>query len=1265
MRILNSRKKLHVSVFMVLFLPFFVSAQVYGPELVTSGNFGSVSDGKNGDDINERDSLSRSIYSQLDGNTQNIPIYYQPAKWVYHNGNYVYTEINPKTTLGYPIGTKTEYSWGFNENWNSDYYTFPNESNGPTNVNIPNAPNNGKYLITTSTNGMYNLPSLNAAAWYQVVDKYETNPENPVNYFLVINADQEANKVFFRETGVRIVPGQLYRMSVDIVKINKPGQGDPPSVNMAIRHIEGNDTTLLYVYHTGVLPDSQGEWINYDFNFVAPADLTNYDVDIAFRNDVSGGNGNDLALDNLSMIPIYPLVTVEGGCDEATAQFTNFTFKLNGGITNAYTFDANKNNYTYYFQWERSTDNGVTFSGLGAESTTYADYATADVGVFRLAVYTDVTRDNKMYSNAFTISTSQTVCGDNVPNLNRPDAQDDNYNVNPDISTQFDLYANDQTSDMVAGGSDDGRARLTVSKFVIDGVTYVAGQTALIENVGIVTIQPKGYLTFRSVPDFIGTVPQIQYTIVELNGGSDSAVVNITMNQFSWVIDASCVSCPITVAATSLLSASLSDTDDYILYKGNTMMRNPDNSVVKGVKSNADKTLTFNFYETQSGTINYTVRQGNETQNVARLTFDIDISPDSATWAPNMVIFNDGWEDARNWKSSTGAGAPKWCTDVRIPGNADYYMVVNNGVDDPPSACRDIYFDDGATVSQIHHLNYRRAYVNLTPERDKWALYSAPLQYMYSADYHADPSWGDKAAINPRIYMRYFNVKYNEGLQNPDSVAGTSVGDFSLAFADLKQKMDMGKAFVLAVDAKGDNDKFKDDTFYFPRLLENGDDVEFYYHYKSTGNWILDNSKYPAYKPDRGEAAFITDADWLDINTNPDRVGERQLRGQDSRYRFVFETIGSTAIPQSLTISGLNAGKSNIIGNPFMSHLDIDQLWETNMDKFNPYYRVWDGEKFYTYLITNDGETIWQGELPDGTVTDENGNPPLAQQIPPMAGFIIDMIGDATEIEIIPNLVSTKPYMPYSNADTEVPEVNVGTGSAKVIQKKNTYNKPQNVLSLVLKMNENKSRAVVGLFHRASDNYKPAEDVYKLFSPLKNVPEIYTVSEGNAIEINALNDAASKKILPIGIKTTEKGHFSITVENTDNFNAYAYLHIWDAKENIFYDVLRQPTVNLTKDVEDNVEGRYYLIMEESPTGVDEIINGVSFVNVSVRESWITIKSDAALINRIELFDLAGRKIYQKNSLNSNEEHFTAGTDNGIYIIRVHTNKGKEEYKIII
>jgi gliding motility-associated-like protein len=80
-----------------------------------------------------------------------------------------------------------------------------------------------------------------------------------------------------------------------------------------------------------------------------------------------------------------------------------------------------------------------------------------------------------------------------------------------------------KTGDIVTGADTDLDGNtLTLTQFKINGVTYTAGSTANIPGVGTLQINADGTYTFTPLPAYVGTVPTVEYTIADGNGGTDT-----------------------------------------------------------------------------------------------------------------------------------------------------------------------------------------------------------------------------------------------------------------------------------------------------------------------------------------------------------------------------------------------------------------------------------------------------------------------------------------------------------------------------------------------------------------------------------------------------------------------------------------------------------------------------------------------------------------------------------------------------------------------
>ncbi len=101
-----------------------------------------------------------------------------------------------------------------------------------------------------------------------------------------------------------------------------------------------------------------------------------------------------------------------------------------------------------------------------------------------------------------------------------PVAADDSATTPEEIPVSGNVLTNDTDID---GGS------LTVAQFEIGGTTYVAGDTATIAGVGQLTINADGSYSFVPALNFNGPVPPLTYSVSDGRGGTDRAVLAITV----------------------------------------------------------------------------------------------------------------------------------------------------------------------------------------------------------------------------------------------------------------------------------------------------------------------------------------------------------------------------------------------------------------------------------------------------------------------------------------------------------------------------------------------------------------------------------------------------------------------------------------------------------------------------------------------------------------------------------------------------------------
>ncbi|SHF62048.1 Ig-like domain-containing protein [Dysgonomonas macrotermitis] len=1185
----DKRKKLKGLLTLLLGLSILnVSAQIYGPEIIVNGDFGTISSvGKNGD--NQKGS---HIYPKV--STSLIGTYYQPATKLWYNNSLQTINANPTVTIGIPLtSSQTSYTWGLSETYrgnnNSNSYYLPRSSNNKSSGElVSHAPTDGYYVIATTTKGMLNLPVVNSNNWaVTMYDRYETNTASPTNYFMVVNADMDPSKIFYQQK-VPVVSGQVYRMSVDLARLNNLSE-IAPSVAFVIESSQSVLTTATPKRTIDLT--TVATWGTTYFDYIAPCNVGSESaVYVAFRNNVKGGGGNDLVLDNLSMKAIIPQIKADITSTDTSCKAE---FTLSGSVVGSFTTG-------YLYKWQKKVNS--VFVDISGQ--TKGTFTTTEPGDYRLAIYTSATSACPMYSNVITL-VKRGTCIDTP----RPVAVDDYYAIRADQELTANILTNDSPS--VQG------AALTVVSFTVNGTKYPSGSSAQIFKdgvlAGVVSISQTGSLVFKSVPGLSlpQQMPDITYIISESNAGEDQAIVRITVTSppsvKAAIADATCTQCPvhITISGSDLLPGPA-----YSVYLGDVK------------KATFDEAYHAMFTESLSGELVYSIMDGVGT--VMR-TVTVTVHPSSATW--KAVAVNDSWSDPANWQTTTGGGYPIWCTDVTLPSVSNIYPTLVDA-----DACRDIVFKSGAAVGQVQRLLYRKAFVELLLNRNRWYMLAAPLRYMYSADYHGDMTWTD--AMSPKIFMMYFDVKTN---LNPDGRRGYSVGNFSIPFADLEEEVDAGKGFALWVNGKEPGYDYADANFpagtpyRFPRLLPNGSDVSYSYHDASTGEWL-----YPSESLARGVQTAVPDSlVWV---ANYANLSADQ---KDNRYRFAFEESYSNG---SITVPVI-PGATNIIGNPFMSYLDFNKFLADNADKVYGYYRIWDGVKFYSYILGGVSEA-WGGL--SGLTTDTSTSV-TGQFVSPMQSFFIETKPGAESVSFKPANISTG-----------------GVSSSTALRA--TSEGMSNVINLTLDFAGVSSRSIVALHQSASLNYKVGEDIKKLFAPGDQTPEIYTFSDDEvASDINVIGSTAETQTVSVGVRTAKTGSGTIKISGIETVDAYTEVVLEDRQLKKEYDLRKVSSVSFEKTVSGNLEDRFFLRLSKKPvSGIsDEHLAAGGVFSVRKAPGKVEIESSGQMIRSVRVYNVSGQLIKYLPEVNNTYAEFDTYQFKGAYLITVTTADGENTFKVTI
>lgn len=216
--------------------------------------------------------------------------------------------------------------------------------------------------------GFYTISDFTANCfgntWYSLPEDH--TPNDTYGYMMLVNASNTPGD-FYTQPVSGLCSGTTYEFAAWLLNLNVPTAcgGTPTKPNITF-NIETPAGSILKSYNTGDISVTPfATWRQYGTFFTTPAGVT--DVVIRMTNNAPGGCGNDIALDDITFRPCGATVT-------ASINGSSTTQNVCAGNVSANTFTGNipSPGPTTAYQWQISTDNGVTWTDIaGATSTSY------------------------------------------------------------------------------------------------------------------------------------------------------------------------------------------------------------------------------------------------------------------------------------------------------------------------------------------------------------------------------------------------------------------------------------------------------------------------------------------------------------------------------------------------------------------------------------------------------------------------------------------------------------------------------------------------------------------------------------------------------------------------------------------------------------------------------------------------------------------------------------------------------------------------------
>lgn len=377
-----------------------------------------------------------------------------------------------------------------------------------------------------------------------------------------------------------------------------------------------------------------------------------------------------------------------------------------------------------------------------------------------------------------------------------------------------------------------------------------------------------------------------------------------------------------------------------------------------------DKTVSI--LPTRGANYIYTIREnGADIMNVS-----VTVHAKLTKWTGAV---STDWNNASNWTE----GVPGSCTNVLIlekdslstAHGINYPYLTDKGT----YVCDGIHFRQGAEIVKTHNLTYNKAWVemSLLPERNY--MVSIPMHNTYVGDlfvggntYYDNrelftPLIGEVKRMNPSATTRLWNVR----------TWATNISGYNqlLPFG-FSIKLDKG---IYPVDTK----------FVFRFAKQDS----LYYHYNADGTIS---------------------------NQAPDTISRTPVTG-----RFIYENENSSKPDGSFTATLSGTGTTFVVGNPYMCHLRVSDLYALNNDNISQI-------KVY-------GENPSDANLMPANATLIDRNDSTAQIAPMQAFFVILTSAQAShDIKFNPDIMVQGNYTPTFEAAPQFRSVSPGDPGSEV-----------------------------------------------------------------------------------------------------------------------------------------------------------------------------------------------------------------------------------------
>lgn len=662
---------------------------------------------------------------------------------------------------------------------------------------------------------------------------------------------------------------------------------------------------------------------------------------------------------------------------------------------------------------------------------------------------------------------------------------------------------------------------------------------------------------------------------------------------------------------------------NYYLYFGD---KNAGNNGLVKLESTSDtkNNIKYSYTTKRPGEYQLTVFDGSWTPLTSVV---YQVHPLQTRWLATATTTD--WNKWDNWSD----GSPYCCTNAIISSDADNFPVLGTAEKPADYCCKDIFFEPRSAVDNVPSLNYRKAWVELEQKPNHYCLLSAPLKQMYTGDMFMpadttkakyfeelnEENWQEQR-FNPSIYQRLWAAAHPGKIYSldggnavlKDEKLDVNEATWSHNFNAVAKEYGMGEGFSMWID----NGNLPATNRFSIRLPKAHKKYSYFVDYdqEKVGSETVkkDANKinrfiYESDSPQEGDLTM----EYKYLSEGKDVTENRTVFVGQSEYQITLKSDVPT--------------QTFVLGNPFMSRLDIKKFLEVN-------------ENVSSVKVEVENES---GGMEEQTVSKvaSTGN---ATTIAPMQAFYVTTNDEAsTQIKLLltPEMIGGSKKATEESKPAEAKGLRVCVESLKTGSK-----------SAAMLVMENSETAYDTSAGSSSKNSVLVPTL--LDSEVKSPLKVFGIQQSQAYDILPMTGDT-----PLGIYLSQKDSISIEVKPVQGVDMSGYV-LHDMLSGADYS-LDSPVI--IADAETSL-GRLVIRSRYGSTDVTSVDTDQR-ISIVQEGSSVLVQSASGQLKSVKVIDLNGRIISRVQGNGS--RCLKASIASGIQIIHIELTDGSsKDYKMI-